>query len=185
MHERHAQRKTHYAGWWGHTLDSRFAMPREFDPIPGAQGFQQSNPSVLTLVALLGSLETFAKAGGMQPLRKRSVHLTGLLEKGLKSSKHYVPPGEAGTAAKPGFTIITPEDPVARGAQLSLLFLPAGSEIMLRVFEGLKKHGIIGDKRRPDALRLAPAPLYNDETDVKRAVDAVDAALDKIVAETT
>ncbi|WFD30153.1 kynureninase [Malassezia sp. CBS 17886] len=44
---------------WGsdkHVL--RFAMPEEFDPIPGAPGWQLSNPSVLDVSVLMGSLET-------------------------------------------------------------------------------------------------------------------------------
>ncbi|KAJ8522861.1 hypothetical protein ONZ45_g550 [Pleurotus djamor] len=105
------------AGWWGHELNTRFAMPPTFSPIPGAQGFQQSNPSALTIASLLGSLEVFQKAGMLGPIRKRSVQLTGALEKLLKQSQYFVPLNDAvkyPSDGRPGFTIITPEDPESR-----------------------------------------------------------------------
>jgi kynureninase len=118
----------------------------------------------------------------MERLRKRSEELTGLLEKGLTSSRFYVPPASAGSTTKPSFTIITPPDPASRGAQLSLLFLPPGSGLMQKAFDGMKRLGIIGDERRPDVIRLAPAPIYNNEDDVQRAVDALEKVLKKLAA---
>ncbi|KAG9318799.1 pyridoxal phosphate-dependent transferase [Chiua virens] len=60
------------------------------DAIPGAQGYQQSNPSVLATVSLLGSLQIFKQAGMMGPLRERSMLLTGYLEFLLLKSAFYV-----------------------------------------------------------------------------------------------
>jgi kynureninase len=167
-------RPTEYAGWWGHERATRFDMPRAFAPIHGAQGFQQSNPDVLSVAALLGALRTLADAGGVQGLRARSEALTQALWGGLAESAFYVPVAQAATRTKPGFTIITPSDAAARGVQLSLLFLPSGSGLMQKVFDGIKSYGIIGDERKPDVIRLAPTPLYNDESDVKRAVEALE-----------
>ncbi|KAJ7285942.1 pyridoxal phosphate-dependent transferase [Mycena rebaudengoi] len=72
-----------FAGWWGHDPATRFAMPPKFSPIEGAQGFQQSNPSILAscLTIRLSS--------------KRSLELTGALEKLLLQSKYFVPVEEA------------------------------------------------------------------------------------------
>lgn len=80
------------------------------------------------------------------------------------------------------FTIITPPEPSARGAQLSLLFLPPGSGTMQRVFDGLKARGVIGDERRPDVIRLAPAPLYNTVAEVERCVAALEEAMSALRA---
>jgi len=161
-------------------VDIRFQMGPEFSPTPGAQGFQQSNPAVLTTASLLGSLQTFKKAGMMGPLRDRSKMLTGKLESLLRQSKFFVPPEQALRRNDPGFTIITPADPESRGAQLSLLFLPRETGVMAKVFTGLKERGIIGDRRKPDVIRLSPAPLYNTEEDVEAAAKYLDIVLARL-----
>jgi kynureninase len=155
-------------------------MGPKFSPIPGAQGFQQSNPAVLTIASLLGALQTFEKAGMMGPLRERSEMLTGKLESLLHQSKFFVPPEQVSTRKDPGFTIITPSDPESRGAQLSLLFLPQGTGVMDGAFTGLKEWGIIGDDRKPDVIRLAPTPLYNTEEDVEAAAKYLDVVLARL-----
>jgi kynureninase len=152
-------------------------MPQVFSPIPGAQGFQQSNPSVLATASLLGSLQIFQAVGGVQSLRARSVGLTGLLEELLHQSTFYVPPTAVGDAVRFGFTIITPEEQDSRGAQLSLLFLPAGSGLMQKIFAYLRSNGVIGDERNPDVIRLAPAPLYNTEEECIKAVEVLNRGL--------
>src|SRR5882757_473911 len=152
-------------------------MGPKFTPIPGAQGFQQSNPAALTIASLLGSLQTFKKAGMMGPLRERSKALTGKLDSLLRQSKFFVPPEQASRTNNPGFTIITPGDPESRGAQLSLLFLPQGTGVMDRAFAGLKEWGVVGDDRKPDVIRLAPTPLYNTEEDVEAAAKYLEIVL--------
>lgn len=173
------------AGWWGHDPLTRFEMPRQFSAIPGAQGFQQSNPSVFAIVALLGSLQVFRRAGGMLPLRERSVKLTGLLEKGLQASKFWISQEEAAALMNNPqvdvrFTIITPTDPASRGSQLSLLFFPSNDAIMPKVQEGLAAQGVIGDTRKPDVIRLAPCALYNSDDDVNRAVEVLEKVLTSV-----
>lgn len=117
----------------------------------------------------------------MDPLRERSVQLTMALEKLLKQSKYYVPQNEMQqNVTKTGFTIITPEGPSHRGAQLSLLFLPVGSETMRTVFDYLSKNGVIGDERDPDVIRLAPAPLYNSLKDCEHAAQVLEQVLASI-----
>ena len=159
-------------------------MPPEFVAIPGAQGFQQSNPSVLATISLLGTLELFREAGGIHPLRERSLKLTGYLEALLRQSAFWVPLEQAtnANASKVGFTIITPSDPAARGSQLSLLFLPSDGSVMPKVQEGLGARGVIGDSRRPDVIRLAPCALYNNWDDIDRAVIALEEVLVEIKA---
>ncbi|KAJ4488102.1 pyridoxal phosphate-dependent transferase [Lentinula aciculospora] len=175
--------KPKYAGWWGHDPLTRFAMPPKFSPINGAGGFQQSNPSILAIASLLGSLQTFKKAGMMVALRKRSIELTNHLERLLFQSKHFVHLKDMSTRdqGKPGFTIITPHDPKDRGAQLSLLFLPTGTGVMQKIFELLQSYGVIGDERQPDVIRLAPVHLYSNEADCEAAAKFLDIAFDELV----
>ncbi|THH15154.1 hypothetical protein EW146_g5277 [Bondarzewia mesenterica] len=169
-------------------------MPPVFSPIRGAQGFQQSNPSVLCVASLLGSLQLFKDAGMMGPLRSRSIKLTAHLEAQLIKSAYYVPLHEvtaryppqgttSGTTpqAKPGFTIITPQDPEARGSQLSLKFLPVEDRIMQKVYDELKSFGVIGDERQPDVIRLAPNALYNTFQDCDIAVACLEEVFRSIV----
>jgi kynureninase len=153
-------------------------MPPKFKPIVGAQGYQQSNPSVLTTVSLLGSLQVFKAAGGIRILRERSKVLTAHLERLLNSSPYFIEIEEAKKEPRsPCFTIITPKDPEARGAQLSLLFLPLGTGVMQKVFAEMQSHGVVGDERQPDVIRLTPAPLYNEMADCTAAVEVLNNAL--------
>lgn len=183
------------AGWWGHTLETRFAMPSSFSPTPGAAGWQFSNPSVLDVVSLLASLKNFEAAGRLQPsslaggqvrkvdipilasLREKSVDLTSYLEILLKTSRHYLPPTSilSAPSGKVFFTIITPSDPRRRGAQLSLLFSP--EESMVPIFEGLRERGVLGDERKPGVIRLSPVPLYNSWEDCRLAAAALEDVL--------
>ena len=161
-------------------------MPPRFHAIRGAQGFQQSNPSALAVAALLGSLEVFAAAGGIAPLRVRSLRLTAYLEERLRASPFFVPPNSGSSGVAPGrvgVTVITPADPEQRGAQLSLVFLPTGRGVMPRVLAGLEVRGVVGDSRKPDVIRLAPAPLYNSFEDVERAVSVLEEVLAEVQKE--
>ena len=156
-----------------------------FARIRGAQGFQQSNPSVLATVSVLGSLEVFKKAGWMKPLRARSLRLTGYLEALLHASRFYVPVEQASkysqsAANSVGVTIITPANPDDRGAQLSLVFLPTGRGVMPRVLKELGDRGVVGDSRKPDVIRIAPCPLYNTFEDVERSVRMLEEALETV-----
>ena len=58
-------------------------MGPEFVPIPGAEGWQLSNPPLFSLAALLPSLELFSEVG-MDRLRAKSEALTGLLDRALR-----------------------------------------------------------------------------------------------------
>ena len=153
-------------------------MPPTFSPIVGAQGFQQSNPSPIIVASLFGSLQIFKKAGMMGPLRERSVELTRVLETLLKQSQYFIPVDQVSKniGTRHGFTIITPSDTAHRGAQLSLLFLPTGSEVMRTVFKYLSENGVIGDEREPDVIRLAPTPLYNTLKDCEEAAAVLEKA---------
>jgi kynureninase len=151
VHERHAKNTDlpRFEGWWGNDKSARFRMEPTFQPIRGAEGWQLSNPSILSMAALRASMDIFDEAG-MERLRAKSEMLTGYLEFLLEQKPHE------------GFAIITPRDPADRGAQLSLQITKNGRAICDR----LTQQGLICDWREPDILRVAPVPLYNSFLDV-------------------
>jgi kynureninase len=128
------------AGWWGIDADRRFDPERPFAAADGAAGWKASTPSILALAPLAASLAIFDEVG-VPALRRRSIALTGYLATLLD-----LLPVE----------VITPRDPAARGAQLSLRFDAAEA-----VLADLSAQGVVADFRAPDILRVAPAPLYN------------------------
>jgi len=168
VHERHDQTdfRGRLAGWWGSSKETRFAMDNQFVPIPGAKGFQLSNPSILDITALNASLEVFAMAGGMEVIREKSLKITAYLEKLLLRSLSF---------DRKLFEIITPVRPSERGAQLSLK-LQAG--LLDVVMHELEERGVVTDERKPDVVRVAPAPLYNSYEDCWAFVRAFGEALD-------
>jgi kynureninase len=165
VHERHARSVDlpRFAGWWGHDSATRFRMDPEFVPISGAQGWQISNPPVLSAAPLLASLAIFQSAG-MRRLREKSIALTGYLQQLIE-------------AKLPGLVhSITPSAASERGCQLSLRLerSPAAAK---RCYDLLTAAGVVADWREPDVLRVAPIPLYNSFSDVFAAVDALSRAV--------
>ncbi len=165
VHERHAADPSlpRFAGWWGHDKAARFLFEPEFRAIPGAQGWQLSNPPILSAAPLLASLELFASAG-MQALRTKSLALTGLLRRLIEERL-------------PGLVqIITPAAAEQHGCQLSLRILRDPGEAK-RCQQRVQAAGLIADWREPDIMRVAPTPLYNSYSDVGVAVDFLAQAL--------
>ncbi len=162
VHERHAYRSDlpRFHGWWGHDELSRFQMSSDFQAMPGAEGWQLSNPSILALAALRASMDIFEEAG-MPRLRAWSETLTGHLESLLLQSPSS------------SWEIVTPADPAQRGAQLSVRLHSRGREFS----ERLIAQGIVCDWREPDILRVAPVPLYNTLHDVEAFAQAFRANL--------
>ncbi|KAN0076560.1 Pyridoxal phosphate-dependent transferase [Elaphomyces granulatus] len=167
VHERHgkvsmaenkkeAPYRPRLTGWWGHDKNTRFLMNNKFVPQSGAAGYQLSNPSVLDLSAVAASLHIFNQTS-MGELRKKSLKLTGYLERLLLNYNADLSPEEK------LFTIITPSNPEERGAQLSLLLRPGLLDHVLKILE---ENGVVVDERKPDVIRVSPAPLYNSYTDV-------------------
>lgn len=171
------------SGWWGDDKATRFQMRNgelietlfafhyahmdpEFVPRPGAAGFQLSNPSALDMSVVVASLELFNETS-MQALRKKSLSLTAYLEQLLDGMLTTL-------SKKKAFTIITPRDPQARGAQLSIRL---ATGLLDSVLAHLEHNGVIVDERKPDVIRVAPTPLYNTYTDVWRFIQIFKEAL--------
>ncbi|KAI5794337.1 pyridoxal phosphate-dependent transferase [Peziza echinospora] len=156
------------SGWWGHDKSTRFTMDttQPFRPLPGAPGYQLSNPSVLDTTAHLASLTLFAQATPTAIFTK-SARLTSYLYHLLTSPALFGERG--GSSSAPVFRIITPATPASRGAQLSIQFLGSGSraqDTLDKVHAYLEQRGVVADKREPDVMRVAPAPLYVSFVDV-------------------
>jgi len=151
VHERHANNKDlpRFAGWWGHNKTTRFNMRKEFDVLPGAEGWQLSNPPILSMAAIRASLDIFHEVG-MATLRKKSIALTGFLEFLLDSLQDQ------------RIEVITPRNPNERGCQLSIQVKNADKKLHKKLTEA----GVISDWREPDVIRVAPTPLYNSFEDV-------------------
>lgn len=163
------------AGWWGNDPKSRFEMKADFEPTPGARGYQHSNTNILGSIPLLGTLQVIEKAG-FPALREKAERLNAALDALLRASPFFLesPPADANTV---GFRILTPEAPW-RGTQISI-FLHGRDGIMPRVFQRMIREGVVGDERQPNVIRLAPLALYNTFTDVGYAVDVFNKALEE------
>ena len=150
IHERHLGRSDvpRFEGWWGHDKSTRFDMLEDYKPLETVEAWQLSNPPILSMPALLASLEIFQEAG-MKSLRQKSEKLTSYLELLINSEFERQ------------IEIITPISIQSRGCQLSLRLLKPVSDITKR----LKERGVICDWREPDVIRVAPVPLYNSFED--------------------
>ena len=147
IHEKHhSQDLERFAGWWGHDKESRFKMPDEFVPIKTAEGWQLSNPPILSLAAVRAALSIFDEVG-MSSLVTKSKKLTSYLVFLL----HQI--------STDRINIITPEQ---RGCQISISVKNGNKDL----FDEITKKGVIADWREPDVIRVAPVPLYNSFLDV-------------------
>lgn len=151
VHERHAYKRDipRFTGWWGHNKTTRFNMRHDFDPIPGAEGWQLSNPPILSMAAIRASLDIFSEVG-MEGLRDKSIKMMNLQDEILKNISSDI------------FDIITPSSPSERGCQMSIRIKNANK----KVFNKLQNAGVICDWREPDVIRIAPTPFYNSFNDI-------------------
>jgi kynureninase len=157
VHERHATNTNlpRLAGWFGNDPNTRFRLhlQPEFIPVASADGWQISNPPILSMAPLRASLAIFEEAGGMESLRQKSIKLTGYLQFLLED-------GGSGNR----FNVITPREGSERGCQLSI----QAQERPKELFGRLEAAGVKCDFREPNVIRAAPTPLYNTFHEVWR-----------------
>ena len=128
-------------------------MRQPFDVMPGAEGWQLSNPPILSMAAIRASIDMFDEIG-MQALRSKSERLTGYFEFLINEIK------------TDRIKVITPKNPEERGCQLSIQVKNADKKL----HEKLINENIITDWREPDVIRCAPVPMYNSFEDVFKMV---------------
>ncbi len=158
VHEYHHDKDLpRFGGWWGNDESIRFLMQKDFKPMRGAEGWQQSNAPILSMAAHLASLNIFEQAG-MEKLLAKSIQLTSFTEFLLKEKLN----------TNHNIEIITPTNPNERGCQLSIRVKENGKQI----FQQLMQQNFICDWREPDVIRIAPVPLYNTHQDVFHFAEA-------------
>lgn len=164
IHRRHASNTTlnRLSGWWGHDKRTRFEMSGEFAPIATAEGWQLSNPPILSMAAIRASLEVFTESGGLSELNKKSKRqgefFRDCLKQKLADRVHVISP------------------PGVSGCQLSLEVKLDGVDGKT-VHQALESNGVRTDWREPNVIRAAPTPLYNTYEEIWRFVDVLDGEL--------
>jgi kynureninase len=155
VHEKHhGAHLPRFAGWWGQPLSARFAIAMHGEALHSAEGWQLSNPCILSLASLRASLAIFHEARLVR-LRTKSEQLTNYLEFLLAA---LIPQG---------LTMVTTATVARRGCQLSFT-LPSAHHDWLHE---LKQQGVFCDVRQDSVFRVAPVPLYTTFVDVYCFVD--------------
>ncbi|HMG67025.1 MAG TPA: hypothetical protein VK588_05030, partial [Chitinophagaceae bacterium] len=142
-----------FAGWWGYEKKTRFNMEKGFKPIPSAEGWQLSTPSLLLYASHKAALDVFEEAGWVNVLTK---------QKKLNNYLWYILDEVCGSFSLGIIERITPRKENERGSQVSMLLHEHGKKI----FDQLTSKGVISDWREPNVIRIAPVPLYNSFEEV-------------------
>lgn len=168
VHEKHADKPElpRFAGWWGYEEETRFMMAPGFKPMQGAQGWQLSNAPVFSMACCKASMDIFDEVG-MERLEAKSLLLTNYME--------FVLNDISGRYERCNFEIITPQETIARGCQLSVLMHGQGKEL----FDFLTAEGVIADWREPNVIRMAAVPLYNTFEDIYQLGQIIEKGLNR------
>ena len=138
-------------GWMGH--ETPFQFDQEFVPAAGIRQFVVGTPQILSLVALDSALEIFQDLD-IVSLQEKASALSGyFLELVLKESD------------LDEFQLVSPTDPLKRGAQLSFSH-PSAYAISRAWIE----EGVIADFRAPNILRVGFSPMILSMKDIDLAV---------------
>jgi kynureninase len=144
------------AGWWSVHKESMFEMSDEFFPGIGASALQIGTPAVLSMAPIDGALRPIEEAG-LERIRAKSVAMTEFIIEAADA--------ELGDL---GFHIGTPRDPARRGGHVSIVHEDAQPMCL-----ALRARGVMPDFRKPDVIRVAPAPLYNTFTECWEALQTL------------
>jgi kynureninase len=141
-------------GWMGHR--AAFEMGHGYEAAPGIRALLSGTPPILAMVPLHANLDLLAEAG-IEAVRAKSLLLTGYV---LELADTWLAPY--------GVEVAGPREPERRGGHVTLR--RAGFE---RLLEPLWDSGVIPDYRRPDGLRIGPAPLSTSFTEVCQGLAVV------------
>ena len=141
-------------GWMGHR--AAFEMGPGYEPAKGARALLSGTPPILAMVPLHANLDLLA-AAGIEAVRAKSVLLTTYA---LELADAWLAPL--------GVEVVSPRDAQRRGGHVTLR--RPGFEALL---EPLWAGGVIPDYRRPDGLRIGPAPLSTSFAEVHRGLSVL------------
>jgi kynureninase len=147
----HEVASTPLRGWFGH--DRPFDFSPDYVPAAGAARFLDGTPPVLSLSALDAALDL---REGVAPADAET--------KAAALTARFIEQVDARLGDE--VEVVTPRDPTARGAQVSLRHPQAAA-----VMSALIARGVIGDHRPPDLLRFGFSPLVVRAVDVHDAVE--------------
>jgi kynureninase len=139
-------------GWMGHA--DPFAFAADYQPAAGIRAWLSGTPPVIATAALEVAVDLMLEA---DPRR--------LVEKARNLTALFIRLADA-RLARFGFEVITPRDPLHRGAQVSLRHREG-----YPIIRALIDRGVIGDFRDPDVCRFGFAPLYTRYVDVWHAAE--------------
>ncbi|MFI5936374.1 kynureninase [Actinoplanes sp. NPDC051494] len=141
-------------GWMGHR--ARFDMGPGYDPAPGIRALLSGTPPILAMVPLHANLDLLSTAG-----------ITAVRHKSLQLTDYVLDLADAWLAPL-GVTVAGPRDPARRGGHVTLS-KPGFADLL----DPLWTRGVIPDYRRPDGLRIGPAPLSTSFTEVHRGLSVL------------
>ncbi len=137
------------SGWMGHAKPFEFSD--DYTPAAGVDRLLCGTPGILGLAALEVGVDLIAEIG-LERLYSKSQKLSEFFRQCLF---------EAGVQLE----LVSPEDPVQRGSQLSFRHGDAYA-----ICQALIARGVVGDFRDPDILRFGFAPAYLRFEDMAEAV---------------
>ena len=139
-----------------------FEMGPGYDPAEGSRALLSGTPAILAMVPLHANLDML-EAAGIGAVREKSLLLTGYA---LDLADEML--------AACDVEVVSPRDPQRRGGHITLR--KPGFEKLL---EPLWDRGVIPDYRRPDGLRIGPAPLSSSFEEVYRGLAVLRSLLEK------
>ncbi len=156
INQKHKNKRSGMAGWWGSKKEKQFDMLPDFDPAYLAGGFQISTPHIFSMAPLEGVLGQYKKLG-IKKIReaslKRTEYLMYLVDKLLKDKQ---------------VVICTPREKSRRGGSVTIKHPYAAS-----LNKTLKEKGFISDYREPNLIRITPNPLYVSYHDIYKTAHAI------------
>jgi kynureninase len=141
-------------GWMGHRAS--FEMGPGHEAAEGSRSLLSGTPPILAMVPLHANLDMLASAG-IEEVRAKSTLLT---EYAIELADAWLAPF--------GVEVVSPRDPARRGGHLTLK-RPGFAELL----DPLWDSGVLPDYRRPDGLRIGPAPLSTSFAEVHHGLSVL------------